>query len=231
MKAFIQKYRFLIFTLMNVGIPVLVYAAGDFPRRNVLKESLSLLTIIAFALMIGQFFLSRGYRGITQIGKMSDIVTVHKWMGYLFIPVLLLHPLLIVLPRFFEGGVHPVDAFWTMITTWNNPGMVMGIIAWIVMVILGGTSLLRNKWFAGYRNWRWFHGVLSVVFVLLAAGHVVYLGRHSNTVMKWFIVIAVIAAIDILLYTYLTENTKKRGQRKWGQQKESVILAEENFSQ
>ena len=48
MKDFIQKYRFLSSTGGIIRVPLLLYFYGDFPRRTVLKETLSLLTIFFF---------------------------------------------------------------------------------------------------------------------------------------------------------------------------------------
>ncbi|RMG41171.1 MAG: FAD/NAD(P)-binding:oxidoreductase [Methanobacteriota archaeon] len=230
MKEIIQKYRFLTISLILVAVALFIYIGGEFPRRTILKEAFSLVTILSFVLMIGQFFLSRGYRAITLTGKMSTIVKAHKFIGYLFTTILFVHPFLIVLPRYFEGGVQPLDALWTILTTLNNPGVVVGILAWLFMIVLTLTSFLRTRLFAAYKGWRWFHGVLSLAFISLAAWHVIYLGRHSNLVMKWFVVIMTIGGIDILLYTYLTENAKKRGLHRWVQQEKKIQLAEENSS-
>jgi hypothetical protein len=49
MKDFIQKYRFLSSTGGIIRVPLLLYFYGDFPRRTVLKETLSLLTILFFS--------------------------------------------------------------------------------------------------------------------------------------------------------------------------------------
>lgn len=52
-------------------------------------------------------------------------ISIHKWIGYIFIPILIVHPFFIVLPRFFEGGIEPVEAFWVMITTFNSKELLL----------------------------------------------------------------------------------------------------------
>ena len=48
--------------LAFTGMPLLIWAMGNFPERSLLKESLSVITILAFCQMIGQFFWSRTNR-------------------------------------------------------------------------------------------------------------------------------------------------------------------------
>jgi predicted ferric reductase len=112
----IRIYNLLAALLVFAGLPLLFWALGDFPRRTVLKESISLLSILAFFFMLGQFFLARSNRKVLKEHKMSGILKVHKFIGYFFIAVLLLHPFLIVFPRYFEAGITPVDAFNTILS-------------------------------------------------------------------------------------------------------------------
>ncbi len=67
---------------------------------------------------------------------MSKVIKYHKIIGYTFVIILFFHPLYLVVPRFFESGVSPVDAFITIITTLNQ-GVVLGIIAWCLDAGIG----------------------------------------------------------------------------------------------
>lgn len=196
--------------MILVGIALLIYLTVDVPRRNVLKETLSVLTIISFIFLLNQLFLSRAYRVISKNSKMSSVVKVHKFIGYLFTGIILFHPFFIVFPRYFEGGIDPVNAFWTMITTFNNIGIILGIIAWLLLVVLVITSVLRQKLFSNYKTWRWVHGILSMIFVVLASFHMLELGRHSNMIMSIFIVSISAFGVALLLNTYYKNEFKKR---------------------
>ena len=187
---------------MFIALPLICLALGDFPRRTFLKEAISILTILAFFLMLGQFYLTRGNTAILIKIKMSKILKVHKFIGYVFIPVLLLHPFLIVLPRFFESGVSPMDAFITLITTFNCTGIILGMFAWALMLTIGLTSLLRNKLPLSYKAWRVVHGVLSVLFISLASWHVTNMGRHMDTAMSVLVIILAGIAVLLILKTY-----------------------------
>lgn len=208
MKEFINKYNFLTKTIVFAGIPVLIWFMGDFPRRSTLKETISILIILAFSSMVGQFFLTRGYRTIHKELKMSSLVRVHKFFGYIFIPILFIHPFLIVLPRYFESGVEPLDAFWMIITQFNSLGVILGLIAWTLMLAIGITSLLRSKLFMSYKTWRILHGILSISFIAIAAWHVINLGRHSDLAMSIFYIIISVGGTILLFNTYFLNSHK-----------------------
>lgn len=198
-----SKFNYLIpGVIFYLLIPFLYLILGDFPTRTVLKEAISFLTIGAFFLMLGQFYLSR-INKITLTGQnMSGVIKLHKVLGYIFIPILILHPFLIVVPRFFEAGVGPVEAFKTIITTFGSRGIILGISAMVIMVFLEITSMLRKKMRMKYTTWRTFHGFLSIAFVILATWHAVNLGRHTDLILSSYMIIMSAIGVLLLIKTY-----------------------------
>ena len=194
--------------LVFAGMPLLIWIMGDLPERSLLKESLSIMTILAFYQMIGQFFLAKTNRCVVDTLKMNRVIKYHKIIGYTFVVILLLHPFLLVLPKFFESGVSPVDAFITIISTMNQ-GVLLGIIAWCLMLILAITALARKKLPIKYPAWRVFYGLLAILFICIATWHVINLGRHSNLAMATFITILTAGGILLLLRTYTVKRTKR----------------------
>jgi len=208
MNTFITSRFFRQTVLTFTGIPLLIWAMGNFPERSVLKESLSVITVLAFCQMIGQFFWTRMNRTAVKDLKMTRLIKYHKIIGYTFVILLLFHPLCLVVPRFFESGVSPVDAFITLITTMNL-GVVLGIIAWCLMLVLGITSFVREKLPMKYKTWRVFHGILAVLFVAVAAWHAIDLGRHFNLSMSILISLLTTGGVLLLLKTYTFKKNKK----------------------
>ena len=193
------------------GMPLLIWAMGNFPRRSLLKETLSVLIILAFFLMIGQFFWARTNRYAVKDLKMSNILKYHKIIGYTFVIALLFHPVLLMIPRFFESGVTPVDAFITTITTLNQ-SVVLGMIAWCLMLILGISALARNKLPMKYKTWRIFHGIVATLFISVAAWHAIDLGRHSSLAMSILIIFLAVVGVFRVVKTYSLEMIKKTGE-------------------
>jgi len=100
-----MKTQVIRYIVLFVGLPLLFWSLGDFHENTVLKESLSVLIIISFSLMIGQFFLARSSKVFLKEVKTSNLTKFHKIIGYVFVPIIMLHPFFIVFPRYFEAGV------------------------------------------------------------------------------------------------------------------------------
>ena len=192
MKLSARAYAVSTAVAVFIGLPLLFYTLGDVPRRSLLKESLSILTLLAFTLMLSQFFLARSNEALFTLFKPLRVQRVHKVIAYGAISVILLHPFLVVLPRYFEAGVKPVDAFVTMLTTFDNPGILLGLVAWTLLLVLGITALFRmrliKRFKIRYRNWRYFHGLLAVTFTVLGTWHAIELGRHTDTAVSTFFI-------------------------------------------
>ncbi len=172
-----------------IGMPLMIWAAGNYPQRTLLKESLSVVTILAFSLMIGLLYLTRTNRFAVQKATIRKVISLHKIVGYVAVPVLLVHPFLLVLPRFFEAGIAPGEAFRIMVTTISSPGIVFGLAAWCLLLILGATSLLRKMLPLQYQTWRTMHCMVAFACISSAVFHVLDLGRHANLLMTLFILL------------------------------------------
>jgi predicted ferric reductase len=214
MRAVITNTFFRQAILAFAGMPMLIWAMGNLPARAMLKETLSVITVLAFFQMIGQFFWARTNRYALKNLKMSQLIKYHKFIGYTFALALLLHPVLLVIPRFFEAGISPTDAFLTTITTFTIRGVVLGIIAWCLLLILGITSFTRRKLPMTYKTWRVFHGILAGLFAAVAAWHVIDLGRHSSFAMSALIICLTAFGVLLLVKTYTSEMLPKQEKDK-----------------
>ncbi len=189
-----------------IGLPLLFYTFGDAPRRSYLKEAISIATLVAFSLMLGQFFLARSNAALLRLFKPRDIQTVHKTIAYSAIALLTVHPFLVVLPRYFEAGIKPWDAFVTMLTTFDSLGVVLGLIAWVLMIVLGLTAFLRmrliKRYHMPYRTWRYAHGALTIAFVTTAIWHSIELGRHTSAPMATLFITMALVGGGLLARLY-----------------------------
>ncbi len=206
-QSYIFKLSALIITF--IGVPLLLFFSGNFPKRTTLMETISIVTILGFSLLLSQFFTSRlNYKLMKQI-RMVNVLAIHKFIGYFFISILLLHPFFIIVPKFFDYGVTPSDAFVRLITTFSSTGIIFGLIAYASMLILMVTAYFRFKLHLKYRTWRKLHGYLTLLFVIAATWHVISIGRHSNTSFSIYYVLMVVGGLYYLLRTYLFKTSKK----------------------
>jgi len=210
MREYPQKNYLIQATAIFIGLPLLLWALGDFPRRTVFKESLSIIFILAFCQMLGLFFLSRSNKIAVKSFRMGKIVKYHKIIGYICVGVLLIHPFLLVVPRYFESGVAPMEAFITIITTFDSRGIVLGIVAWCLLLLLGITSLIRGRLPIKYTTWRIFHGILTMFILAVVTWHVIDLGRHADLAMSIYFIILAVSGELFLLKTYILKPAKVR---------------------
>ena len=199
------------FIVAFIGLPVFFYVTGDFPRRTVLKDSISLLILLAFSLMLAQFFLSRINSKMFAGYSMGRIISIHKVLGYSLITVLLLHPFLLVLPRKYEAGVSSMDALVTIVTTVNTAGVALGICAWFLMLLLGLTSLFRKKLPLSYNKWRLLHSLLAVPFIILAVCHSIDLGRHVHSFLSVYFVLFAVLGVLLPIKRYMASPVLEQG--------------------
>ena len=104
-----------------------------------------MLTILAFFTMLLQFYITRVNTKYLKSHKMSKVSKWHKALGYIFIPVLILHRLLIVFPRGLEGGISPIEALIEIIANFDNTNLLLGLLAWLCMIGIGITAFLRFR--------------------------------------------------------------------------------------
>nr|WP_255580737.1 ferric reductase-like transmembrane domain-containing protein [Desulfopila sp. IMCC35006] len=181
--------------LLFTGLPIFIYATGDFPRRTLLKESISLLTIIGFCMMLAQFFLTRSGNSLLLGSNMAKVIKIHKIIGYVFVCIILVHPFLIVLPRYFEAGLDPAACLITILRTYSNSGILIGIFAWCLMSILLVTAIFRKKIPLPYKTWVQFHKWLSIACMIFACWHALDLGRHTDRVLSAYIILLAFCGI------------------------------------
>ncbi|MDV7145384.1 ferric reductase-like transmembrane domain-containing protein [Tropicimonas sp. TH_r6] len=198
--------------LLFLALPLALYALAPVPGRSLLKEALSILTVLSFTLLLGQFFLARTIPAVQQAFKVPHLQALHRWIGYGAITVLLLHPFLIVLPRYFEPGVRPLDALITMLTNFDNLGVLLGLVSWGLMLVLALTSHLRmrliKRFHIRYRVWRGFHAVLATGFTGLSLWHAIELGRHTGWLLGGFFGLLALAGIALLARLYMPERPR-----------------------
>ena len=201
--------------LVFLTLPALIYSTGDTaPTRTILKDSISILTIIAFFQMLGQFYLARSIKYPIAGHVQKEIFGLHILLGCLCTTLLLVHPLLIVLPHYFESGISPLQAFMIIITT-GSPGVLTGLAAWLLLLTIFISSLLRNRIPLRYRDWRRLHGLMSSAFIVLGGWHAIYLGRHMNRPLSAYIIVLFAAGLFSLMQKYISEQLKERERKRW----------------
>lgn len=204
-----KSSKIISLIVLFMGIPLAIFFLSDFPRRSSLMEALSVVTIISFFMMLLQFYLSRFNKSLDHQEKKSKVIGWHKVLGYVFVAILLLHPFFVVLPQYFNDGQTPLEALAVMLSAWRTYGVMMGMIAWALMLLIGLLSAFRHRLKMKYTSWRLLHGWMSIVFVVVASLHVINLGRHTNLLMDVVIALITAGALWLAFNTYFSPKKKK----------------------
>lgn len=208
MSVNIKSLYILLLLTIFIFLPSIFFVFSEVPKRTILKDIISIVTILAFFIVLGQFYLSGINESLKNIFKEVKVIKIHKLIGYFVLPILLVHPLLIIVPRFFEVGPEPFDSFIKMITTLDSLSIIIGIIAWLLMLLLGFTSVFKYKLNMSYKSWKILHGLLSLAFIILASWHAIETGRHMSLAMSILIVLIVSVSSILLLKSYFFTNKK-----------------------
>lgn len=206
MEKVIKKYGRLSALVVFFIMPLLIYFMGDFPRRALYKDALSGMTLLTFFGFVLQFYLSRAHHNSLKVFKMSSIIHWHKILGYIFTGILFFHPVFIIIYHGFEPGLTFSEAFTLVLQNISTKGLLLGLIAWILMMLLGLMAFFRTRLFRNYKTWRLWHGIVSLLFITLAALHVMDLGRHLNLYMIVLIAVVLIVAVFNLFKVYFANN-------------------------
>jgi predicted ferric reductase len=195
------------------GFAVLIWSLFSFPERQLFMRAISSMTIFAFFLLAGQFYCSRRLNEDAPAIAMFSFFKFHNLIGYVCLAVFLLHPFFLVLPKFFDSGIGPAEAFVTMVTTFSSPGIILGITSWILLLIIGLSSYFKSVLPIKYILWRKIHTALASVFIVTAASHVLALSRHANLSVSLFTL--ALCSCSILFYlSNRPEKTPKLSESK-----------------
>lgn len=204
---------------LYTGLPLIFFLLGNHPNRAVILEGVSMAVLLAFCLAMGQFYWSRTNSVSRKKVNMNQIRHTHEMLGYVSVVILALHPFLLVMPRFFSNGVKPLEALTAIVTTTSSLGVVLGMVAWVVLVVLGMTSMLRGKLPWGYQLWRKIHGALAMVFLLSGVGHAIDLGRHVHAPMAMLLLFLAVSGVVLWLVStfsslYVSSTALQRSQQQ-----------------
>ena len=194
-----KESRFVVGYLLIVAlVPVFLAVNQDVPAGSLYKQTVLLVSLAAFGLVLGQFWLSRLLP--RSVANTSSAVALrwHKVVGYSALGFLLIHPVLMIARRFWVQESDPIDNLLLML---RAPTLLPAIVAWVAMVLLGGLALIRRRFRP--KSWRILHGLLSAGFTGMATWHVVEVGRHGNAAMSFFWIALAGFAVGALLKSYL----------------------------
>jgi predicted ferric reductase len=180
--------------------PLALAAAQGAPFASAWRELSSGLAMVAFAMLLVQFLLSGRFRRISGHVGIDITMRFHQLAPWMILIVLLLHPFLYAVPRL---QPNPADALVTIQRMFLSGGLRTGVVAWLLLIVLTGMAIWRDRLPMRYELWRLSHGLGAALIAGLGAHHTLQVGGYSaDTWLAGFWLLLTAIALTSLVYVY-----------------------------
>ncbi len=169
--------------------------------RGWYEELVTLLSILGLSMMIFQFFLTARVDTVASVAGVDNTMRLHTRLGEFLGYLVLLHPFLIVAPRFIVAPSLAPGDMWTLFI---QPETSTGLFAWCLMLVWVLMAVFKEKTGLSYESWRYTHAAGFVAIIILATHHAVTIGRHGRY-NAWFDVLWIglcALAVAMVIYVY-----------------------------
>ena len=163
--------------LLVLLLPFALTQTLDMDARGGYVAVLGLLNTLAMMAFFVQFPLAGRIRSLPFLANIDWNMEKHKSVGKWLGAFLLLHPVMVLAPRF---GVSVSDGVASVVDTLSAPQMLTGVLAWVLMAAWVLVSIYKNRLRIGYETWRLTHILGFVGVAVLATVHITSVGRYSQ---------------------------------------------------
>jgi predicted ferric reductase len=174
--------------------PLAVAWADAQPSRGFYYELSTGLALTGFALLLLQFLTSGRFDFLTGRVGIDLTMRLHQLIARTITLFLVVHPFLYAIwPG--EGG--PLAR---VVQMFAEPSFLSGAVAWVLLLLIVGAGVFRDRLPGTYELWRASHGVGALVMAGAGVHHALVLGRHSAhpVIAGFWIVLLVVAALSLL---------------------------------
>jgi len=193
----INKANMIVAYLAILLIPFLATLSLDIDDKGLYSTVLGFLNVVAMMAFFIQFPLAGRLKHLPIFSNIDWSMSKHKkagkWLGAFF----LLHPMLILAPRFL---VSFDDGLTSVVEVITSPQLLTGIIAWLVMMVW--VLLAINKDRINYEAWRLTHILGFVIVCVLATLHVTSVGQHGQFEAQFNVLWWGLCTASVLLVVY-----------------------------
>ena len=174
---FWKNGRFVMAYLVLMALPFVATYALDMQEKAAYAAFLSLFNTLAIMVFYIQFPLVGRLKHIAPFANINWSMALHRktgqWLGMVF----LLHPVLILAPRFLMSFDEGLDSLMTTIAA---PQMLTGDIAWVAMMVWVLLAVFRRRLKMSYEVFRLTHMLGFVLIAVLSTLHITSVGSHGQ---------------------------------------------------
>lgn len=190
--------------LCLLSFPLLATTAVNMQEKTLYASFLVLFNCVAMALFFLQFPLVGRLKGVGVFANINWSMFLHRRVGKWLAVIFLLHPVLILAPRFlvsFDTGMQ------SLVAAIQARQLLTGIIAWLALLLWVLLAVLRDRLSMSYEVWRLTHVLGFVGIAALATLHVTTVGSHGQYETwfngLWWSLFAL--SVGIVAYNYLVK--------------------------
>ncbi|CAH0536509.1 ferredoxin reductase family protein [Vibrio marisflavi] len=171
----------------------------------------TVVNFLAMAAFLVQFPLASRIKNVSLFSNINWSISQHKTAGKWIGVVFLLHPALILAPKFAMSWQQGVQS---TIQTLTSPQMLTGIFAWVLLLAWVLISVYKERLAMRYETWRLTHTVGFVLIAILATLHVTSVGIYAQSQVLFNAFWWGLAAISIGLvgYNYFVKPSKLKSR-------------------
>ena len=223
----------------RLGFPALALAGGYFILAaiplglaawsgNFLKpwaEVATAIGMVAAVMMFLQLVSSGRFEFLS--GRMGIDITMafHKWMARLLVVLAIAHPLIFLLPI---DPSRPNSTWNHFVALLTRPADLPGLVALVLIALLVGLGLLRDRLPVSHEVWRASHGVMALAAAGATMLHLLHAGVYAQFAVSrvyWFVIAGGSLALALGVYTvrvwkmhrqdWTVANRRKVADRLW----------------
>ena len=163
---------------------------------------------IGLALMTVELALVSRSDGAASAFGEDALLQFHREIGISALVLVTLHPILLIASSVYSANI---------LVPWGGTPwpIVMGIAAFVAVLLVVGLSLMRRRLGTPYELWQGTHGILSITLIVISGIHIYSVGRFSTIPAMQVLWVVYIATFVGMFLRYRLVRPWKLQQRPW----------------
>ncbi|MHA1528948.1 MAG: ferredoxin reductase family protein [Alphaproteobacteria bacterium] len=198
-----------VYVLVASAPLILAYMQG-LPRRGLIDEVSSSLSMVAFAMLLMEFVLSGRFEIVSGSIGIDRTMRFHQLTARWLAAFILIHPFLYLTPL-----KHPLpwDTTGQLTLGLDTASIVTGIVAWVLLAPLVLFGIYRDQLPLRYEAWRLTHGLGAALIAAAGAHHAIEAGRYSgHPYLAGFWLVMLGVALFTLIHVYVLTPLRQLGR-------------------
>ena len=177
MKPTLLSFTSLLIYLGLVLSPLGISTQLDLPNRPWMDQISSNLGMLAFNIILLEFLSTGRIKIISKLLGIDWVLQVHQLFARTAVLLLVVHPFMYSLPGRPASSPGPANESYLGL---SSNSFISGLVGLIILGIMVGLAITRNKSESKYETWRATHAIMAIAVALLGFHHTIHAGRFAQ---------------------------------------------------